>query len=423
MIQIINDFSGASLGEYRIQEQAITAVFRKEPHADKDWIRHDYNWHFIFGVRNSSDAAAPVEIYLNCEKPEPLPCRAAIFGQNDVDSEFQPLNDIEALTDTLKKYVLKLTLSSGETRFLSNTYFRSLRFLENRFSRLSENEHCGKEIFGRSVEGRDLTAYVYSRTRNFEDGKPVFVVTSGFHPMEADTFATEALMEFLSDAGGRRLLSDFHFVIIPVVNPDGFFHGYNGCNSKGVNLYWNFMEKNEAMAPEAYHLWRYLQKIRPALYLDFHSYTFQLHRKKASPYLKPLYFYRGAGVQDLVRAIDRELLALHDGSAERGPLTFAPSTLASKLTRRWNTITYAKYHLHIGEGKDAYKKKAVSILDKISRTFIEKGFVDRKKILTSPEGETRDRLSDKMKRTFRTAWIFRIKYPLLRLRSKLKGAA
>ena len=423
IIEVINGFEGSSIGEYQITGKTIKAAFKNEPYAKKDANIHDYNWHFAFGIKNRSDKPRKIEIYLNCDNRNGLYEKALIYGQKHLESDFQPNLKINALTDTYKKYFLEIDLDPNDSLYISNTYFRSPKLIQNSLAMLSQDTNCVKEIYGRSVEGRDLNAYIYSEEKSLAGEKPVFVITSGFHPMEADTFATEAIMEHLNSEEGRRLLKYFRFVVIPIVNPDGFAHGANGCNARGLNLYWNFKEKDKANAPEAYYLWHYLQQMKPSLYVDFHSYTFQLHRKKASPYLKPHYFYRGSAVKKLVEDIDRDLVALHNGAAERGPLTYAPSTLGYKLTRRWNTITYAKYHLHIMDGKEEYKRKAIKILDKIAGHFIQNGFTDRSKILAFPEGCVRDHFQDKVKRTLRVAWMFKIKFPLLSIYSKLKHAS
>jgi len=237
--------------------------------------------------------------------------------------------------------------------------------------------------------------------------------------MEADTFATEAIMENLSTNEGKSLLKYFNFIIIPIVNPDGFSHGYNGCNVKGINLYWDFKERDKANAPEAYYLWRYLSKMQPSIYLDFHSYTFQLHRKKASPYIKPLFFYRGEEIKNLVNTINKELISLHNGYYLSGGLTYAPSTLSYKLTNKFNTITNAKYHLHIVDGKEEFKNKAVNIVKKISQQIIAQDFHDKNKILAYPYGYVRSNIKDMIRRKLEVLWIFKIKVFIKRILFKV----
>lgn len=418
-IEIIENFEGASIGKYHIRGDKIFATLREEPLVKKDGIVHDYNWHFVFGLRNNSKHSKEIEIFINCDKKNNLQYKSYILGQQNADLDFYPLTNIEAYTDTFKKYYIKVVLLEKETLYISNTFFRSLKLLYNTFGNLSKNLYCTKEPYGKSFEGRDLLGYVYSDGEISNNYKPAFVITSGFHPMEADTFATEAIMENLNTNEGKSLLKYFNFIIIPIVNPDGFSYGYNGCNVKGINLYWDFKEKDKTNAPEAYYLWRYFLKMQPSIYLDFHSYTFQLHRKKASPYIKPLFFYRGEEVKNLVNTINKELISLHNGNYLSGDLTYAPSTLSYKLTNKFNTITNAKYHLHIMDGKEKFKNKAVNIVKKISQQIIAQDFHDKNKILAYPYGQVRSNIKDIIRRKLRILWIFKIKVLIKRILFKI----
>ncbi len=407
--EVIKNFEGASIGKYNIQGNTVYATLKEEPLVSKDGVVHDYNWHFVFGLKNNTKDSKEIEIFVNCDKKNDLCHKANIFGQQNSDLDFFPLNNIQAYTDTYKKYYIKVILSKMETLYLSNTYFRSLKRLHTVFENLCKGTGCKKEMYGKSIEGRNLQAFIYSKKVPINKRKPTFLITSGFHPMEADTFATEAIMEYLNTDIGQNLLEYFNFVVIPVSNPDGFYYGNNGCNARGINFYWDFREKDSVNAPEAYHLWQFILKIKPSIYIDFHSYTFQLHRKKASPYLKPLYFYRGKEVKNLVNKINEGLASLHAGASYSRNSTYAPSTLSYKLTNKFNTITYAKYHLHIMDGKEGFKNKAVEILKIISQSLITKNFLDENKFLAYPYGRVRGHLRDTFKRKARVLWVFKIK--------------
>ncbi len=419
-IEIIKNFEGASFGTSHIKDNTIFSTFKEEPIVKKDGLTHDYNWHFVFGLKNNSKEPRTVEVFINCEDKDGLPHKANIMGQKSLDSDFFSLSDIEACTDAFKKYYLKMVLLGEETIYVSNTYFRNLKFVHSLLKKKGDQTpYVTTETYGKSVEGIDLTAYIYSKEGVSNNTKPTILISSGFHPMEADTLATEAIMEFLDTEEGKQLLNQFSFIIIPLVNPDGFSHGYNGCNTKGINLYWDFREKDLKNAPEAYYLWRFISDIQPSVYIDFHSYTFQLHRKHASPYIKPLFFYQGEKVKKLVSSINKELISLHDGHYMKGELTYTPSSLPYKLTKKFNTITYAKYHLHIMDGKEAYKKTAVQILKKITQCFIEENIHDKKQILVHPYGDINKEIKSGIKRKTKVFWVFKAKKILKQLIKKI----
>ncbi|UCC95544.1 MAG: hypothetical protein JSW40_02040 [Candidatus Omnitrophota bacterium] len=408
-LEVIKDFEGASVGQDYVHNDRVFVKFREEPLVMKDGLVHNYNWHFAFGVKNHSDNARAIEIFINCENKSGLPHQAYLLGQRSLDLDFTPLGDIEAYTDTFKKYYVKALVQPNETLYISNTFFRNLKLVYGIFENISQNPHCRKQIYGRSVEERSLFSYLYSEDGRIDNQKPLILVTSGFHPMEADTFAAEAIMEHLGTPQGKDLLKHFNFVIIPVVNPDGFFYGYNGCNAKGINLYWDFRQKDKLHAPESYYLWQYILRIRPCVYIDFHSYTFQLHRKKDSPYVKPIYFYSGKKVRQAFKKITSKLADLHGGRRFLGELTFAPSTLSYKLTKKFNTITYAKYHLHIRGGKEKYKRQSVNIIDRIVHCLIDEGMLRKYDILLHPHGKAKTSIKDSVGRTMKMTWTFRLR--------------
>jgi len=420
-IKVVDNFEGASIGNYHIRDDRIYATLKEEPLVKKDGIVHDYGWHFVFGLKNNSKNSKEIKIFINCDNKNVLKYKANILGQQKIDLDFFPLINIEAYTDTYRKYYIKVLLSEMETIYLSNTYFRNLKLLSNTFENLGKEPNCKREIYGKSIEARNLIAFIYPKNIPINNGRPTFLITSGFHPMEADTFATEAIMEYLNTDNGQNLLKYFNFVVIPISNPDGFYYGYNGCNVKGINLYWDFRERDAANAPEAYYLWRFILKIKPSIYIDFHSYTFQMHRKKASPYLKPLYFYKGNEVKNLVNIINKELVSLHNGSSYSGNSTYAPSTLSYKLTDKFNTVTYAKYHLHIMDGKEEFKNKAVNILKLISQGLISKNFFDENKILAYPYGHVRGNIKDTIRVKTRIFWVFKIKVLIKRILIKIQN--
>ncbi len=174
-IEIIENFEGASIGKYHIRGDKVFATLREEPLVKKDGIVHDYNWHFVFGLRNNSEHSREIEIFINCDSKNNLQYKSYILGQQNAYLDFYPLTNIEAYTDTFKKYYIKVVLLEKETLYISNTFFRSLKLLYHTFGNLSKNLYCTKEPYGKSFEGRDLLAYVYSDGEILNNYKPTFV--------------------------------------------------------------------------------------------------------------------------------------------------------------------------------------------------------------------------------------------------------
>ena len=109
---------------------------------------------------------------------------------------------------------------------MANTYFQPPRELFARLEGLARAGGAERLEFGKSVEGRNLTAYLY--LDQAPENAPLVLVTSGFHPAEPDTLATQAILEYLAGEEGRALRKKLRFAVVPVMNPDGFIHGPPG---------------------------------------------------------------------------------------------------------------------------------------------------------------------------------------------------
>jgi len=143
---------------------------------------------------------------------------------------------------------------------------------------------------------------------------------------------------------------------------------------------------------------------RPILYFDFHAYTFQW-RKHASPYCKPLSRYRDDRVRKVVQKINERILAqVSAGKSLTGFATFAPTTLGEKLTRKFNTITYAKYHIHLKDGEDECRDHAVRAVTTACSVLIEENMADNAAVLTAPFGKITKDLPNEMLRMLQVYW-------------------
>lgn len=416
MIRIINDFAGASVGECRVQEGRVLVSLRRDPHTKADYISHDYNYHFIFGLHNQSSGEESPSVLVECQDESGLSQQGMIYCSRSLEQEFE-LADFPCLHDSYIRYCLKPVLAPGETLYLANTYFRPPQTIIEGFEDLARAGGAKARVYGKSLEGRDLKAYHYEDQA--PENAPLVLISSGFHPPEPDTLASAAIMEYLASEAGQELRRQFRFVIAPLVNPDGFFLGTQGHNAAGINIYWLFAKDDPKNAPEAAALWELACANPPSLYFDFHAYTFQGARKHASPYIKPLIFYRGDEVKQAAAAINRNLLAYTGGKAMEGFATYAPSTLGAMLTQRFNTITYAKYHVHLADGVQACRKHGLEVVKIACQTLQDLGVRDQARILTRPQGVQRAGLWEGPKLALYRAWNGPIKHRLRPLAARL----
>lgn len=384
-MKILKDFAGASIGDYTIEGNKIFCKIRKEKINIVKGAKFDYSLHYNFGVENTSNKKKDIEIFINCKDKNDIPDKKAlIFSRSNTDEEFKRYKSESTFNQKKSKYHIVAKLKPKEKIYVSNTYFRDYDKLTTVFDKLGENAE--KVKFGESYEGRPLYYYKFSNNKHKKNN---VLLISGTHPMEPDTLATESLMEYFNSEEGKELLETFNVYTIPLFNPDGFILGLGGCNAKGTNLFWNFDYKNKTDSPEAYHLFKLANEIKPILYFDFHAYTFHLEEKHASPYIKPLIFYDGPKVRELVSKIHERELELSKGKFIDGYLTYIDSTLASHLTNTYNTITYAKYHLHIRESIEINKKLSIECVTSAMKIIKEKFSDPEQSILKKPHGSVK----------------------------------
>ena len=392
-IEVFKDFDGALAGAHYWRDGALFIEMAPEPPIFVDYAWHTYQFHFAFGLKNNSDSELSPVILVTGENETRRDHPALIYSSPSLEKEFSRAN-FPCFFDGMFRYKLLPTLAPGETLYLANTYFQPPRELFARLEGLARAGGAERLVFGKSLENRDLTAYLY--LDRAPENAPLVLVTSGFHPAEPDTLATQAILEYLAGEEGRELRTKLRFAIAPVMNPDGFIHGRPASNLAGVNFYWEFTEKDEVKAPEAAALWKLALELKPSLYFDFHSYTFQPH-KTASPYVKPLLFYRGEKVRRLARELAAGLMGHTNGAANRGEASWAPGTLQYKLTRKLNTITFAKYHLALCDGVDGCREHGLVALLTVCRGLLEAGVTDQREILKAPHGKVKPSLSDDLK--------------------------
>lgn len=339
----------------------------------------DYQWYFcvkIANKRNSKFNFTLEALRQGSSNTEWSISAVPVFFSEDFEN-WQPLKGVQMTANF--NYRLPIILSSGQTIYVSNsvpcrykTMCNWLEKIQATHSNISQLESIGK-----SVQNRDILILTISEmTDKIETEKDLILITSGFHPAEADWLATTSIIEkLLSDEPWARYARQrYIFDIITQLNPDGFILGTNGCNANGINPYWDFRLYDYQKSPETAYLWKWIEAHPPAIYLDFHCYVDNL-KKDYQPYLKPISDYHHPVIRHIVSELDNRLLVLSQGRAMRGELTNLPSTLAYQITKKYDTITYTKYHLHLKYGIEHCRSLGVSVL----KTIIE-GIKPYKKI-------------------------------------------
>ena len=358
-IKILNNFSGNSIGDHTWKGDTLTYTLSQEPIVDVDYEMHDYNLHFIFGLRNMSSQILSINININTAKTIPVP--EIIYSSQTSNSITQAISS--AVTKVKGGYTFKVVLQPKSDSYFSNTIWNSLEYLSQQFTNIAHRHNLTIINYGTSYNGHPLRAYQLFQSR--KSNLPLIYFSSGSHPAEGDTIACQAIMEHLVNSD-CYLTNKADVVIIPILNPDGFQEGNNGCNSNGINFFWDFQKDNEILCPEAHFLWELFKKNPPNLYIDFHAYSIQGSNKIFGPYIKPTILHSGSNTKHLANKLANALETIPNSKSQ---LMLSPSSLPFKLTREFNTITFAKYHLHQNMGVNGMKKNSILVARKILDTI------------------------------------------------------
>lgn len=146
-----------------------------------------------------------------------------------------------------------------------------------------EYSNVKKEIFGKSVQGRNLEAFVITPTNGRYT--KTFVMTFAIHGFEdsysrdGQVLTTEGnnLVEYY--AKNPQMLKNYRLVIIPCLNPDGTIAGVNNqraCSTAFGRCTANHIDMNRDFSPfkaiESRYFRDFLNKYRPDVFTDFHGW-------------------------------------------------------------------------------------------------------------------------------------------------------
>ena len=410
-LEVLRDFPGRSIGQWRWDGPTLYAELEREPLVHADGDTHDYSLHFVMGLRNTGDSVVLAKATVSRDEGNELShSNGRIYASDRPDQEFVLATEA-ALTDHQGSIEWTVEMGPGETRYWSNTMWRPLSVVTNLFGRLADEAGLTAEVLGESIQGRPIVAY-YDLIAARDQTRPTVLITSGLHPVEADTIGTEAILEWLIE-DGRWALGRFNIVLVPVANPDSFVETRNGCNAAGVNFFWDFRADDPKLCPEAFHLWRFIKRMPPVVYIDFHSYSVQGSRKLPGPYRKPELLHWDRATRELASDMFQ---SLNEIPGTRPQSLFAPSTLAYRITREMNTITIAKYHLHQDQGKAQMKRMSVNVVERLLN-ILKESRVSGTSILAKPYGPI---ARTPLTRAVQAAYRARYLYPK-RVRKALSG--
>lgn len=375
MVEVIDNFPGAMIDSWNVRRNIIRINKPKEKITISSGISFDYNLHFNFGIRNNSSLAQSYKVKVDHE-PEKFDAKfnkVSLWVSGGKDNP-RTLKKFKGYTDFLGSYIFTIEVSAKSDIYLSNFNPLDNDLILKNIDKLSNNLGFSKRVIGKSVLNNPIFAYEYVSNPD----NPFIFVTSGFHPPERDTLSVLAILELLEEDlfFFRDLTKSYNLSLIPVVNPDGFLNKMQGSNFNEINFHWRFFGNSFSKCPEAFYIWRYVCTIKPVLYFDFHSYTFQSHKRPGS-YVRPYFLYKDSKKRNLVKRINNKAIALCGGKFYSGRGIYNTQTLIYQIFRRFQAVTVAKFHIHQQDGILSSKNLTKDLFLNVSKEFLKERLNER----------------------------------------------
>ena len=165
------------------------------------------------------------------------------------------------------------------------TYSRLQNFLQEIESR--ELNFLTRERFCETLDQRQLDLLTITHPDNMDKSKltkplEMVFVTARVHPGETPaSFMCHGLIEFLlsDDPDAEMLRRKTIFKIVPMLNPDGVYHGNYRCSTSGYDLNRCYQTPNASAQPEVLELKKMLAHYSQDsaynlyFYLDLHAHS------------------------------------------------------------------------------------------------------------------------------------------------------
>ncbi|MHA1727890.1 MAG: M14 family zinc carboxypeptidase [Promethearchaeota archaeon] len=181
-----------------------------------------------------------------------------------------------------------------------------------------------------------------------DNSKPKIIVSGTAQSNEFGDYAAIMLLRRFLDQGAKywdEFHEYFRLEFLFFQNPDGIVLGKNMVNSKGENIFFSFQKDFEIMPEENRIIWKFMERERPDLYLEYHSFFQDL--KTIRPYLYPHELFRTKKREKIYKKMSMELKSYCNGAKEQIVMKqrYFSETLAYRLQEEFETLAF-QFKLH-----------------------------------------------------------------------------
>lgn len=237
-VRIISDFESASIGS--LKEIAPNKFKGQTMH----WIKHDqignqYYW-FYFKVVNVKNKTVDFELdnLVGTYRGDPHICYTD-FTKPVLSYDNQSWTRIDSVKYDDENYSFHFkTHFKHDTAWIAYAhpypYSRYMRYLEsvksNPFLKIIEE--------GRTPEARSIPFLEISNFDSVKDKKRIFVMAMQHSGEDAGGYSVEGMINFLlsDNKEAKRIRENYSYYFIPMMNPDGVYHGVSRYTPKMQDL-------------------------------------------------------------------------------------------------------------------------------------------------------------------------------------------
>ncbi len=324
-----------------------------------------YDYFFHFDLENKGDKLHELNIELLRPTTKSdintwFSTQAPLFCSDD-GKDWYLLSNVKA-TKGHRDYKFPLTILPGQKIHIANSIPINPSYVKEHLISISSLNPsiCSYHEIGTSVLGEPLP--LLQINSNSAKKKDRFLIWAGIHASEPDTLATFWLIDWLlsDDEYARKVLEKFSFDVVPMINPDGFILGTSGCNSYGVNIFWDFRKEDNLKSPESTALWKWAQENPPQVVLDIHAYIYQVH-KPARYYIETVLSH-GSKLRKVAWSAQQAVLRQLNGQAL---VNDCKNSFSTYLKKDYDTLTFPGYHLRFLDGPTACKQLIIETIKSI----------------------------------------------------------
>ncbi len=236
-------------------EGGKTGVFLESKHDFS--FRLEWGGQFCFRLDNGKGESVSLKIYGYGPNRHQLPSvtpygrdfsfsdKFVLMASTDyLHPNWQPLEGAKYKYDEQSASIVVEFTPQAESVYIAWSPSYTQGRLEAMLDSWEDREEVKISIIGLSVEGRPIYSMIVTGGDGDLKDKKVIGITGMQHAYEmAAGWVIEGLLEtlFADNDSSRAVLDDYVFVMVPMVNPDGIFHGgyrYN-MNAVDLNRNWN----------------------------------------------------------------------------------------------------------------------------------------------------------------------------------------